>query len=119
MICLLENSPLPGEDSRPRVHLCGREPAGDLAEGQPDLQEDRVHHAAEDRGQNLPGLLQSEEVGETGQDPLFPYLVCELQDETTFIAFSSSFPFSRIDLMNLSLQACAAEAWNAIRATLL
>ena len=67
MICLLENSPIPGEDSRPRVHVCGREPVGDLAEGQPDLQEDRVHHAAQDRGQNLFGILQPEEVCKTGQ----------------------------------------------------
>ena len=73
MIWLLETSPLPGEDCRPRVQLCGREPAGDVAEGQPDLQEDRVHHAAQDRGQNLPGLLQPEEVSETGQDPVSPY----------------------------------------------
>ena len=34
-----------GENCGPRVQLHRREPIGDLAEGQPDLQEDRVHHA--------------------------------------------------------------------------
>ena len=34
-----------GENTGPRVQLHCGEPVRDVAEGQPDIQEDRVHHA--------------------------------------------------------------------------
>ena len=35
-----------GQNSRPRVQLHSREFVGDLAEGEPDLQEDRIYHSS-------------------------------------------------------------------------
>ena len=130
---LYQHSPemnMKGKNCGPGVQLHCGEPVGDVAEGQPDLQEDWVHHAGAQRKPEPHTLCLNKHhiiIWAWTEQLNFQLKI----DGKTYLASSNQKKAAKQaniilkieDIGNYHemtwLQATAAEAWNAIRATLL